>query len=247
MDEQLNKKEPPRERASGMLSGNSTGEPDAPPERITLELPLPSELIHSTAPRRRHRRSWLFLALVLLVCLAYLGVSLYMNNPSVGGSRFIRYLPVTGGDGTGQRRTQLAPLLPAVPGKIYRLEAEHRLELCSSSFSSVFDLERMATRRPDMLESPRWIKQTQQAMQDFQQDCGELGSMPTAPSAYAEVDHWLKMAASEVEPVSERLGKVLDKHDPLDLLGAMDHMTRFITYTHNARSALDGMQDRKEI
>ncbi len=125
--------------------------------------------------------------------------------------------------------------------------AQQSLETCTSSFHDYFVLEQLAVNQPDVFTDDTWRSDVTDAMQAFREDCQKLGTLPTAPSAYAEIDHWLKLAAGEVGPSTDSLANAIN-HDQVDQFQAsVEHLLKFVDYIHNAEGAMEGINQRKEI
>lgn len=205
-------------------------------------------------PRRKPLgwRVWLFVfpLVAWLACLGVAGTTVLplIMNPQTNE------IPVTGDDAT-QSPTQGAPSQAATPqadgkqrpGPEFANKAASQLEACSEAFRNYFLLEQLAIDNPDIFQNEDWRSDTTSAMHSFEDDCQTLGKLPAAPPAYAEVEHWLKLAASEVEPATASFSAALEKEQVGQFQNSIRHMIRFVDYIHNAESAMDSMRSRKEI
>jgi hypothetical protein len=211
-----------------------------------------------TAGRRRGWWLWL-LVFPLAACLACLGLMVFAAAPLFHQTRAVD-IPVTGNDPTlpagpqaspTQKPSQAAgtqqPEGTPLPGLQFLKAVRQSLESCSGSFQEYFLLEELAVDHPDVFQSKKWRTDATNAMNLFHEDCQTLGTLPDAPPAYAEVDHWLKLAAGEVEPATTSFSAALEKQEAGQFQISIKHMLMFVDYIHNAEGAMNGMLQRKEI
>lgn len=220
--------------------------PEEHPDPATAG-PGPGPLPEPARKRRPiGRRYWLFV-IPLLGWFACLGLAVYLLWPLVGNARQAD-IPVTGGDpGRAPARETPAPAQNPADGPTYLSAVKQRLDACSSSFHDYFLLEQLAVNRPEVLHDSSWRSDISDAMDAFRQDCQPLGTLPAAPRAYADVDHWLKLAAGEIGPTTDGLATAINKDQDAPLHSSVEHMLKFVDYLHNAENALNGLNDRKEI
>ncbi len=215
---------------------------------------------NSQPPRRRKRRLWLFV-LPLLGWMACLGLLLSMLAPLMTANRAFRNIPVTGKDPTGPlaipTQTQTSQPQAAQPkttpqkngpvsGFEYMNQANKRLDACTSSFHDYFVLEQLVVDQPDMFTDSTWRSDVTNAMTSFRADCQQLGTLPSAPTDYAEIDRWLKQAAGEVGQSTDNLASAIDKERPDQFQVSVEHLLKFVEYIHKAEGAINGIKNRKE-
>jgi hypothetical protein len=193
-------------------------------------------------PRKKRHRQWWLLALPLLAWLACLGLVVNIVTPLVWNRQTLQ-IPVTGGD-----PTLAAPQeKKTVTGAVYMGLARQRLASCTGSFHDYFILEQLVIDQPAVFTDDAWRTDVTDAMEAFRDDCQRLGSLPSAPTAFAEVDHWLKLAAGEVGPSTDSLTRAIDKEQAEQFRVSIQHLLKFVDYIHQAEGAMDGLQQRKEI
>ncbi len=219
-------------------------EETGPENPLALSDSLPEE------PRRRSR--WklpgLFLLLAWIACLLLAFVAF---TPLVGSSS--DGIPVTGGSLVNvPSAATLTPLPPEqqpklMPGETYKFVAEQRLSTCSSSFQSLFVLERLVAHQPNLMQDPTWSSDASRAMKAFRQDCEQLGHLPAAPAEFAKVDGLLKQAAGEVRPAADGFSIVLQSHELNQLTLSINHLQKFVEYIHQVENMLQNMQDIRQL
>lgn len=229
-----------------------------------VDLLAPTEDQPRVKPRKRS--GWLFV-LPLVAWLACLGATAYAVFPLFPEPQTTE-IPVTGedpdraptssptqappqGDGSqggGSQEGGSQKGEGSQPrGKDFIAQAKTQLEACTKSFRSYFLLEQLALDNPDIFQNGAWRGDATTAMQDFEDDCQTLDSLPAAPPAYQEVEHWLKLAAGEVKPATTSFSASLEKKQAGQFRESIQHMLQFVDYIHNAENAMNGMLDRKEI
>lgn len=220
-------------------------------EKIHAES-LPALYAAGKTDARRGFIRALLLWLPLLACAGCL-LGSYLVMPSVQ-----RNIPVTGRDplipptptpadpDADPEKTQ-PPVEPAPPGFSYHDKALMQLEACNSSFHDFFVVEQIAIHQPEIASRPEWRADAEQVVQSFQADCEPLGSLPAAPSAYSEVDTWLKLAAGEVGPAVDGFTVMLKDDDKSHMVSVVDHLLNFLEYTQNAEKLIDRLKSRKQI
>lgn len=218
------------------------------------ENPGALEAQQRAALRRRYLRA-LLIWVPLAACAACLVVALValpsMDNPLLpvtGGRAPVHDIPVAPTLTPGPtRQPEPAPVVPPNTIFSYKEEALSRLADCSSAFHDFFLIEQLALHQPEMIQEENWRSQASTAMQFFEHDCAPLGEMQDVPTAYGEVDRWLKLAAGEVDSASGVFHDMLDAQDMRQIGVITDHMLRFIEFTHNAESIIDRLERRKQI
>lgn len=216
----------------------------------------------ASTPSRTSVRRRVFLTLsILLNCLVCLGVglaALHVLAPPPLVSAPIE-LPVTGGDPAADPTP--APddptpsptpgqgfASPATPlAQTYHDAAAERLSICMASFHDFFLMEELAAQQPDILKNNSWNEDVTRVMTAFRTDCEPLGSLPDAPTGYAEMDRWLKLAAGEVTQAADSFAAALQNQRSADLSGVTTHLMRFVHYAQNAEDILSSMEERREI
>ena len=215
------------------------------------------------AHRQNAVTSRLLLLAPLLACMGCLALA-FASQRIYKSQLNAQPLPVTGEDSGSPDQT--VPTLPhednpspmpqreepRPPILAYRFEVDRVLEACYHSFHQFYLFEEMMVSEPQMIESERWVVDAQNATDTFQDDCVGLGDLPSAPGYYAEVDHWLKLAAGEVAPAAESFARALGRRPAArtqreELRLVVGHMMKFLEYTHNAEAALSSTDERREI
>jgi hypothetical protein len=203
-------------------------------------------------PRRnRIGKHWLFI-FPLLVWIACLGLAAYSILPLI--PKIEREpIPITGGDPTqapAEPDPSPAPTQPQrnlAPGNAFIHVAARQLETCSGSFRDYFILQQLAIENNKIFQNEAWRADVTSAMQLFHDDCQSLGTLPEAPPAYTEIEHWLKKAADEVEPATTSFTAAMEKEEAGQFQISIKHMIRFVDYIHNAENLMHGIFERKEI
>jgi hypothetical protein len=201
-------------------------------------------------PTRRKRAVWLFVLPLLAWGACCLGLMIFLVAP-LFLDRQRAEIPVTGGDPANAPVILTPTATPAgqkpVSGQEYMDQATQRLDTCTSSFHDYYILERLVVDKPAVFADAAWRSDVTTAMQSFRTDCQPLGSLPAAPAAYTEIDHWLKLAAGEVGSSADNLAKAIDQDQVSQIQASIDHLLKFVKYIHNAEGAMDGIKQRKEI
>jgi hypothetical protein len=135
----------------------------------------------------------------------------------------------------------------ARPGTSYRTLATDALDTCSSAFHDFFVLEELVAHRPGVINDSQFRDDSTQAMQAFREDCAKLAALPEAPAAFREIGALLKHAAGEVAPAADSFTQMLDQSDANLLSDSVEHMLKFVDYTHQAESLLSQMEEMKNI
>jgi hypothetical protein len=204
----------------------------------------------SERPRRAGRRKYWLFVFPLLAWAACLGLAAYAILPLLPAFER-KQIPVTGGDpapkATSPSRAPTQAQKDAPPQYAFIHEAATQLDTCSESFRSYFILQQLAFENEKIFQNEAWRKDVTSAMVLFHDDCQSLGSLPEAPPAYADIEHWLKKAADEVEPATTSFTAALEKEQVGQFQISIQHMIRFVDYIHNAENLMKGMQERKEI
>jgi hypothetical protein len=211
-----------------------------------------------TPPGRMSRRlAVVWMVLPLLVCAGCMAMTLLALLP---GEQPLIPIPITGGE-PRMPPTPLPDLFPPPmaeqdvppgvptlsPGLWYRAEMERRLEKCYASFNDVYMLEQIAFYQPMMLHNEDYRGEVVETVQIFRQACEQLGSLPQAPHSLREVDIWLKLAAAEVGPAADSFSALVENDEPGALQRTVNHLFNFVEYARNAESALERLNERKEI
>ncbi len=214
-------------------------------------------------PARKRRRwpVWLFV-FPLAAWLACMGLMVYALIPMIYQARAVS-IPVTGGDPSRTPVTKAVPASPtakaaqvgstATPQRQppseqqYVDAAKQSLDTCTGSFQQYFLLQQMAIDNPDVFSDDTWRSEATAAMNSFHDDCQALGKLPDAPPAYADVDHWLKLAAGEVDPATTSFSAALQNNAADQFQLSIRHMLKFVDDIHNAVGAFDGVLQRKQV
>lgn len=135
-------------------------------------------------------------------------------------------------------------LTPAVD---YGLEAEMRLSLCSDAFQNFFVIQHLAAMEPGLIRNDGWRSDADDAVTIFQRDCTLAESLPKAPVVYTEVDHWMRLASTEVNPAAQTFALAIQDERPEGLHESAVHLERFFQYIVNAEEAIRTVRLRREI
>ena len=171
------------------------------------------------------------LGIICLACLALAALAVLAPARRAG-------LPVTGG--LPSQQNSPSPTQPPGENSGYGAEARLRLAGCNQAFHTFFMLVQAGAGDPAVQPA------LEQAVADFREQCALLSSLPTAPPRYADVDRWLKLAATEVDPAADLLAQALEARTDLLYGPAGERLARFITYIAHAEAALSQMEDFKE-
>ena len=157
-------------------------------------------------------------------------------------------IPDTGGTLPGAAATP-APSQSATralpPGVTYPNAAQDQLNTCLSSFQDFMALEEIGAHQPTNTTSQDWQRQMKQAAQAYKTGCQALGNLPSAPPGYQELEYWLKQAAGEVAPITDNFNAAVTGEQPNSYRIAMDHLDKFVQYTHNAERILSTLEQRR--
>lgn len=220
---------------------------------LMLEDPRPP--IPPAPPQRRPRHAgWVLLLLIpALLCLLSLTLAVQALDTRWRATRPQGVeMPVTGGP-TATPPVILTPTLDEQPApdqprsSDYGLEVEMRLSLCSEAFQHFFVIQHLVNMQPGLVGDDGWRTDAQDAVAVFQRDCALDEDLPQAPAAYSEVDRWMRLAATEVDPAAESFASVLDSQALDGLSTTSDHLERFYVYTMHAEEAIRLIRNRREI
>lgn len=153
-------------------------------------------------------------------------------------------LPVTGGMKTPTPGADSAQ--PTQTAGRYRDRLEAQLDACMASYHHIFYIQSPDGQTPGPQDNDAWRAQMKQVLENFHTDCGALGDLPDAPPAYADVDHWVQLAAAEVSPAMEEVNQLIESGE-ISGHGGLRHLLQFAEYTAKAQSALHRSRDWKVI
>lgn len=209
------------------------------------------------APPRPVRRIWRALALVVpsLACALCLALAVMFVETQLAPPAQVQVeVPVTGAETPTPSPTLTAPPVPErspvqilTPADDYGVEAELRLALCDEAFEHFFILQHLAAMDPGLIRNNEWRTDAEDAVEIFQRDCALAEGLPDAPSVYSEVDHWMRLAATEVDPAAEKFAIAVDQKQSDGLFETSIHLARFFEYTAHAHAAMQAIRLRREI
>lgn len=203
---------------------------------------------HDDEPQSGSRlRRWLRVLLLLIcaACLFFAAVQPGLFGRRAAVTRQDPLKPPTPDPGETALPAQDGALA-GTPGLPYREEALMRLEACYGAFHTFYLLEEAANRRPELAADAGWKEDAARSVDGFRGDCGPIGEIPNVPSAYQDVDRWLKLAAAEVALAADGFSAVLGG-DSKGSEEIGDHLLRFMEYTRNARALIERLDRRKQI
>lgn len=199
------------------------------------------------SPRRFLRALLVWLPLLACAaCLVFTTVQPALFNPSIPVTGRDPLAPPTPSPGESPFPAPDHPA-PAVPGLPYREEALLRLNMCTDSFHAFFMIEQTAIHQPDLANASGWQEDAARTVEGFREDCQPLGAISTVPTAYEDVDRWLKLAAAEVAPAADSFSAMLDSASASHQDDALDHLLRFMEYTRKAQDLMERLDRRKQI
>jgi hypothetical protein len=212
--------------------------------------------------RRRWEKIFLLVGFPLAAVMACLGL-LFLVLAPMGDALAERMntnpqIPVTGREGLpgggGTIPSPESTPAPETPDSssdhagAYLEGAERRMIECYSSFQLFFTLEQMVVDEPGLFQNEQWRSRSTEAADRFSTDCGAFNGLPAAPKAYEELDHWLRLSASEANAAQTSFLQVLDSSAAglfsfRDMGDTTDHLKNFIEYTHEAETSLQKLKD----
>jgi hypothetical protein len=193
----------------------------------------------------------------LLLCLAMAAMLFFVLRPVesarqpipvAGGPRLMPPTPPPDRFPEAPTEQNVPPGTPTLaPGLWYRAEMDRRLSDCYESFHEFYLIEQMAFHEPAMMRNEEWRSAAAEKVETFRARCELLGSMPSPPHGFTEIDSWLKLAAAEVGPAADNFTDLVEFDDLSALYRTIDHLSNFIEFTRNAESVLEQLGERKEL
>lgn len=133
------------------------------------------------------------------------------------------------------------------PGYTYPEAAHTQLATCLSAFHHFVILEETGAHQSGATDSQVWRDQMSRAAQSYRAACQPLGNLPAAPPAYSELEHWLKLAAAEVGPMTDDFQTALDQNHMDAYQAALDHLDKFVEYAKNAEDILSALDQQRNL